>query len=374
MRERHPLWDCRLLQACAAGTLTRDDFRYVFGQYYLYSRNFTRYLAGLLASCEDDYFRARLSENLWEEGGGAEPEQRHAEIFRSFLREGLGIEDLEAITFQDSTRYFVDQYLSFCSRESPLATAAFLSLGTEGIVSRLYEVLLAGLQRAGVAESHLRFFHLHIGCDDAHAETLEQMLVALADGLDARQTALGAMRRALDLRLQFFEALYAQLEQLRVQPLLDRIQARRSLAERREPGAPLVFQPGAAGIPLYENQHARLNIDFTVERLPLGAEVLDARVVRIPPGRNNENHKHAHETAFVVVSGSGCIVIEGVTSALKPGDVAFVPRWAFHQSHNTSPDEPLVLLAITDFGLTGRAFIGNYDATARLKRRAATGG
>jgi pyrroloquinoline quinone (PQQ) biosynthesis protein C len=74
---RHHFWDNALLRACEEGTLGREDFRYIFGQYYLYSKNFTRYLAGLMARCESDYFRARLAENLWEEGGGCDPEKRH---------------------------------------------------------------------------------------------------------------------------------------------------------------------------------------------------------------------------------------------------------------------------------------------------------
>src|SRR6202000_1665016 len=64
----HPFWQNRLFKACSAGSLTRDDFKLVFAQYYLYSQNFTRYLAALMASCESDLLRARLAENIWEEG------------------------------------------------------------------------------------------------------------------------------------------------------------------------------------------------------------------------------------------------------------------------------------------------------------------
>ena len=77
--EAHPLWQCRLFAACQAGELTLSDFRYLFGQYHEYSRNFTRYLAGVVASCDSDYLRARLTQNLWEEGGGTKPERRHSE-------------------------------------------------------------------------------------------------------------------------------------------------------------------------------------------------------------------------------------------------------------------------------------------------------
>jgi pyrroloquinoline-quinone synthase len=99
----HAFWSNDLFAACRAGVLTREDFAFVFGQYALYSKNFTRYLSGLMANLEDDLLRARLSENLWEEGGGADPEERHAELFRRFLAEGLGI-DVGAIDYTAPTR------------------------------------------------------------------------------------------------------------------------------------------------------------------------------------------------------------------------------------------------------------------------------
>src|SRR5262249_40472518 len=126
----HELWDCRFLRAAAAGALTREDFRVFFSQYYLYTQSFTRFLAALMAGCENDLHRARLAQNIWEEGGGAAPERRHAEIFRRFLREGLGV-DVEDIDFGDSARFFVREYLEFCLRSHPAAGSAFLALGTE---------------------------------------------------------------------------------------------------------------------------------------------------------------------------------------------------------------------------------------------------
>jgi gentisate 1,2-dioxygenase len=124
----------------------------------------------------------------------------------------------------------------------------------------------------------------------------------------------------------------------------------------------------AAGAPLYENRNPRLNIDFAVERLTLaGAQTLDPRIVRIPPGRNNERHRHAHESLFVILDGRGELQIGETRVPVARGDVAFVPRWLFHQTHNTG-DAELVLLAVTDFGFTS-AVLGDYDARTRQKER-----
>ena len=55
--------------------------------------------------CDDDYYRSRLAENLWEEGGGQDIELRHAEIYRRFLKNHLQI-SLNDIKFEPYTELF----------------------------------------------------------------------------------------------------------------------------------------------------------------------------------------------------------------------------------------------------------------------------
>lgn len=366
MLSEHRLWNNPLLKACSSGQLFFEDFRFVFAQYYEYSRHFTRYLAALMANCESDYFRSKLSENLWEEGGALKPEERHAEIFRNFLRDGLGL-GVEAIVAEPYSRHFAKEYLDFCRNAPPAAASAFLSLGTEAVVADLYRVFLAGLRGAGVPEAHLAFFKIHIECDDEHAATIEEMMASYRGESDWFNTCRRAVLHALDLRDQFFTHLYEAIQRRRVQGLMDNIQARQSLAPDLPAPASLHVPAGQAGEALYENRREDLGIDFTVERLPFAAEVFDVRTVRIPAGKVNEKHRHAHESIFYVIAGSGRVLVNNAVIAVSPGDVAFVPRWAFHQTQNTGDGE-LVLLAVTDYGLTSRAFIGDYLRTARMKR------
>jgi pyrroloquinoline quinone (PQQ) biosynthesis protein C/mannose-6-phosphate isomerase-like protein (cupin superfamily) len=361
----HSFWHNRLFKACNAGTLTLEDFKLIFSQYYLYSKNFTRYLAALMANTESDLYRAALSENLWEEGGGVAPENRHAEIFRRFLSDGLGI-DVNNIDFHDSTRFFTREYLDFCMHSHASAGSAFLSLGTEGIVARMYAIFLDGLQKAGIKEEHTKFFRLHMECDDAHAETLEKMMLFYASTPDWYNTCYRSMDYALSIRERFFEQLFEQVEIRRVRPVLDKIQARESLVPERPSPEELHYRMGAAATPLYNNRNERLNIDFYVERVPFKAEVFDTRVLRISPHKNNEKHKHPHESIFYVIEGKGRVQVNESSVDIRPGDVVFVPRWAMHQSFNTG-DEELLILALTDFNLTERAFLGDHLKTTRLK-------
>jgi quercetin dioxygenase-like cupin family protein/pyrroloquinoline quinone (PQQ) biosynthesis protein C len=318
-----------------------------------------------MASCENDLHRAKLAENIWEEGGAQAPSERHAEIFRRFLRDGLSVDDRN-IEFLDGTRFFVREFLDFCREAHPAAASAFLSLGTEGIVPRMYAVFLDGLRKAGVVEEHLAFFRIHMECDDAHAETLEHIMASYATMPDWLAVCQQAMDYALNLRARFFEHLFEAVEARRVRKILGHIQRAAALApEEPEPSA-ILHRRGSASLPLYGNVSDRLNIDFSVERVPFAADVFDARVLRIAPHKNNERHKHPHESIFYVISGKGKVTVNRTTVDVEPGDLVFVPRWSLHQSVSTS-DEDLVILAITDFGLTEAAYIGDHLRTTRLK-------
>lgn len=122
---------------------------------------------------------------------------------------------------------------------------------------------------------------------------------------------------------------------------------------------------------IYRNSNAKLGIDFSVDVLDFPeTQAFDVRVVRIAPGSNNELHKHAHESLFYVISGRAEVRIGEERLTLEPGGLAFVPRWVFHQSRNLSDTDQLVILAITDFGLT-KAVLGDYDKRTRLSQSGA---
>jgi quercetin dioxygenase-like cupin family protein/pyrroloquinoline quinone (PQQ) biosynthesis protein C len=359
LQYEHKFWSNPLLAAFGQGTLTREDLRYIYSQYHLYSKNFTRFVAAVMANCDSDLFRAQLSENLWEEGGGCEPERRHAQIFRNFLRTSLAVDNPDAIDYAPYTRHFMREYLVQCLRSEPMVGTAFLSLGTEGIVARLYQIMLVGLRAVGIPESELEFFHLHISCDDEHAVTLERMMASYADVPGWFDACQGAMNRALELRDEFFTNIYAALQKRRLDPIVSRINDRESLAAGVDAAA-LFHRSGQATQTLYANEVAKLNVAFTVERLPFVAEVLDPRIVRIPAGKFNEKHKHAHETLIHILDGSGQVLVDDRVFPVAPGDTVLVPRWALHQTQNTGERE-MRFLAVTDFKLTQRAYLG--DAT-----------
>jgi pyrroloquinoline quinone (PQQ) biosynthesis protein C/mannose-6-phosphate isomerase-like protein (cupin superfamily) len=356
---QHPFWENRLFQACHAGVLTREDFQLVFSQYYLYSSNFTRYIAGLMASCENDYFRSRLSENLWEEAGESDPTKRHSEIFRRFLTRGLGI-DLKEIKYRDFTRYFVREFLEICRRSNPIEASATLSLGTEGIVARMYQIFVDALVKAGIPEDHLTFFRIHIGCDDAHAETIEMLMASFSREPHWETSCHKAMQRSLDLRKDFFENIYDAVIQSRIEKTVDRIQQKRSLLDRDAlPGA-LLHRPGTNDPKverLSNGTEGKLPNDFGVERINFGSDVFDTRLLRVAPEKASDKHWQPHESLFVVQRGRGRVLVDEKAVDVQEGDVVFIPRWTPHQTVNTG-DTELSIVALTDYNLTRRVFEG----------------
>lgn len=116
----------------------------------------------------------------------------------------------------------------------------------------------------------------------------------------------------------------------------------------------------------YKHVDERVGIHFQVSKLPFEQlQAMDCRLLTIAPGATNEKHRHAHESIFVVLEGAAVLQIGEERLALAQGDVAYVPRWAVHQTRNVGQECELRLLAITDFGLTS-ALIGNYDRATRL--------
>ncbi len=164
----------------------------------------------------------------------------------------------------------------------------------------------------------------------------------------------------------FLDGLWADLQDKRIGLLLERLNAKNSLTHSRSPEDFVSGLDDKRLEGLYENKMEGQNIDFFVQKLPFPLEVLDPRIVRIPPGKTNELHRHAHETVFIFLQGSGHVKVDDVIIPSKAGDFVFIPRWCRHQSVNEGEGE-MVFLAVADFGLTGKSFLGNYLKTARMK-------
>lgn len=302
MLSAHRIWNSPILRAVSASWLTAEDLRTVV-------------MVFSVARSAHDECRAGI-------GGAAGTDGRFSEKTPTFAR------------------YFAGQYREFCRTQEPTAVATFLDMG-EQVLSRVEAALSEALDRAGEEPRG----------NPAPADA------SAGAGTASAVRDVPAADRALSLYGQLLEDLYQAVRFGRMSEAFDRIQSRRSLEREDEPPIPLY--PGVGEVMLVERDDAR-RIEFTVERYPCTAETLDPRIVRIPPGKTNNLHKHAHETLFCFIEGTGEILVGTTWVPVKPGDAVFAPRWAMHQTRNTG-DSELVLLAITDYYLTSKVYVGKYD-------------
>lgn len=223
----------------------------------------------------------------------------------------------------------------------------------------MYQIFVHALAKAGVAEEHLAFFRIHIGCDDAHAETIEMLMASFSREPYWENNCHKAMQRALDLRHDFFENLYDAVIQHRLDKMVDRIQAKRSLLDRDASPGVLLHRPGAAD-PKIEPLCGDLpdKLQTHVERVNFASDIFDTRLLRIAPEKMSEKHKQPHESLFVVQHGYGRVHVDEKVVDIQAGDIIFIPRWAFHQAENTG-DTELAIVALTDDGLTRKVFGGD---------------
>lgn len=234
--------------------------------------------------------------------------------------------------------------------------------------ARFFVAEVTGLYRDYAASANQAFVRLTLQLSALGLAAMERKLPIAAADIETRLAALArgpgtdvvtgqAIDAYLDLQLEFLGDLLKLMRLHRLEGPIERIQARRSLELAAEP--PIALHPGVGEI-MFTEQDDRRHIAFTVERYPCTAEVLDPRVVRIPPGKSNNRHVHAHETLFLFLSGSGEILVGETWVKVKDGDAVFSPRWAVHQTRNTGTEE-LVLLAVTDYYLTSQVYVGKYD-------------
>ena len=213
------------LKALAAGTLpdTRWALRDFAQQYYSYSKNFPKYLQATIAQLSDPRHRLALMENLAEESGHYEEEelsllerynirrewivdQPHPVLFRRFA-DALGA-DLDNTPESDASVCWSEMFLLLLTHGTPAEAVGALGLGTENIVSTIYQSFVIAIGRTELSIEDTVFFPLHTQVDDAHLETLQDIAVDLAQTPEGRQGLRRGMLKALQLRSVFWDWMY----------------------------------------------------------------------------------------------------------------------------------------------------------------------
>ena len=362
--EKHPIWQNPLLQGCANNELEIDDYGFVISQHFYYSRGFTRLLSALMMQCDNDFYRVELSHNLWEEAGEEEQENCHSNLLRRMITETFGLENPDQTQFRDYTVQYFNECLNYLKNCDLVRAAAFLGWGTEGVVPRIYSYLFNGLVAKGVPEDELLYLSLHMECDDEHSEVIEAIALDACGGdTESHWLAIEeAIDHSLTLRDRYFKKLYEELQSQPLNTLVGQVTKAQPYADLTQLSGLYTHVDSQSGVPLYKNSNDQ-RVSFEVTRFNVASEVIDPRLLEIPVGKRNEKHRHAHESIFYVLSGEGVVHVGDKEITVKPGDLAYVPRWYDHYTANTG-NALLKILALTDYGLT-RCFANNTERSYR---------
>ena len=221
---RHPFLEA--LGSGAFGARTHDVARTFALWYDGYSRWFPRYLNAVIERLESPRHRELLSENLAEEQGRLDPDERdtlielgidpatvdgvpHPQLFARFCR-AVGLTDAERSAPPEATIEWRSAFHGMLRAGSQAYAVGALGLGTETIVSTIYPRILQGFRRVpNLTREDLVFFELHCHVDDQHQVDLLEIAADLAAAPGGLAELERGMYDALDLRVNFWDQLHA---------------------------------------------------------------------------------------------------------------------------------------------------------------------
>ncbi|RAU49685.1 MULTISPECIES: iron-containing redox enzyme family protein [unclassified Pseudomonas] len=195
------------LTGCRNGDVSLERLKGFLVQQGKYSRHFTRYICQLMVNLESSEDVLEVFDNLFEElGFGDVTEPPHSQIYRDMLQD-FDLQ-LDAHPTHLATQRLIDSMMNFCKQPEAAYGLAALCLGAEAIVPAIYSDIVSGFVQQGIDRQRLRFFTLHIECDDGHADTLLAILARQVDQHPARSEVVRhAAFQMIQARLAFFDAL-----------------------------------------------------------------------------------------------------------------------------------------------------------------------
>lgn len=191
--------------SCREGRASMQALKTLLIQQGHYSGYFTRYLCALMANLSTNEQVLDIAANLFEELGFApDAPTPHSIIYRSMLQKfGLHLSDQAPLP---ATRMLIDTMFSYCRSTDPALGLGAICLGAEGVVPTLYSAFISGFSAHGIDAETLHFFHLHVACDDEHAETLSKIMTDLvAQDPDSLSRITSAGEALVKARYEFLD-------------------------------------------------------------------------------------------------------------------------------------------------------------------------
>lgn len=208
------------LQAFQNGAFPNIEFAikdFAF-QYGIYSSQFPLYLSAVINNLKNPQHKQVLLDNLSEEKGDTHDIELPLDVLSSItgvphtqlyirFQEAVGVDERyrEAADQSQAATLWRDQFLQLCESDEYVGIGA-IGIGTEFIVSRIYQQILKGLARhSDITITERVFFDLHSHCDDEHADHMLSIAQDLAvDSTACEKIEYGA-KTALNMRAIFWD-------------------------------------------------------------------------------------------------------------------------------------------------------------------------
>lgn len=202
---RHPGVGHSLLGRMNTDPRSRFDFRVLAGQHYALVGNFMRYMELLLLNAPDSRAKSWLAKVLVDEYGERSAGEDHAELYAHFMH-AAGIrpgEEADQPLHPDVVD-FIREHYRICTQEPFLVGLGALGPGHEWAIPTMFTNVIAGLRKAGFAETEIVYWTCHNEQDQDHGAWLEEALVDYCATEEQRaQISRGAML-SLDARERFW--------------------------------------------------------------------------------------------------------------------------------------------------------------------------
>jgi pyrroloquinoline quinone (PQQ) biosynthesis protein C len=195
------------LVRCRQATVSSDEIKLYLVQQGLYDQYFTRYLCAIMSNLPSNEAVQTMAGNLVRELGLApnRPKPHHV-MYREMLeRCSLTLEGAQALP---ATQQLIDTMFKACRDVNPASGLGAICLGSESLLPSIYSDIMAGLKAHGAQPDDMEFFQVQVDRDEAHAQTLNDLMAEVASGRpDRTDRMLLVGQQLVSARLDFFSAI-----------------------------------------------------------------------------------------------------------------------------------------------------------------------
>ncbi len=186
------------------GQLSREELKGYAKEYYVFEKEFPRFLSAIHTKCEDQKTRQMILENLVHEETGPE---NHLNLWKQFAG-GMGVsrQELDSHFHSDETEHLLKTFRKF-TKEGDLQDGIAALYAYERQQPEVARQKISGLKAFyGVSdESVLSFFKAHQTYDIYHSETESSILNNLCQDEKTQSRAVAVVDETLQALYEFLD-------------------------------------------------------------------------------------------------------------------------------------------------------------------------